>query len=408
MWFRLFVFCSCTLFFCKIGIAQNIKSKEPELDKLVDNAIEKSLLALKNSVSEVKDPALYPTYASKDLRWKLKTSADWTSGFYPGSLWYAYQLSKDVQFKKWAIDWTAGIEKEKYNFKTHDLGFRFGCTFVKGLTLAPNDTATKRYKEIILTAASTMDKRFYPQIGAYTSDWDFKPLPNSVPVVIDIMMNLEMLLWSAQNGGDTGRINRCKTHVATSFRDLIRNDASSYHIARYDSTSGKLLQQGQLQGDTDESTWTRGHAWMIYGLVTVYRFTKEEQYLQKAIQVTDYFLNHLPKDRIAPWDFQSSLLIKDASASAIVCSALFELQGYLTNKSQKQYYLLEAKKILASMCAAPYFSEGKGTNCLLLHSTQYYYRTDNTDVPATFADYYFMESLVRYKALQSKANKKIN
>jgi unsaturated chondroitin disaccharide hydrolase len=365
---------------------QSSKPSKTKLDKLVDSAITKSLLCLRNSVNEVKDPTLYPTYATKDLHWKIKSSADWTSGFYPGCLWYAYQLSNDAQFKQWAIDWTASIEKQKYNLKTHDLGFRFGCSFVKGLNLAPNDIATKAYKEIILTAANTMDKRFYPLIGAYTSDWDFKPLPNSVPVVIDIMMNLEMLLWTAQNGGDTARINRCKTHVTTSYRDLIRKDGSSYHIARYDSTTGKLLQQGQLQGDVDESTWTRGHAWMIYGLVTVYRFTKEEQYLQKAIQVTDYFLNHLPKDKIAPWDFQSTIAYKDASASAIVCSALLELQGYLRDARQKKYYLSQAQKILASLCKAPYFSEGKGTNCLLLHSTQYYHRTENTDVPCSFAD----------------------
>jgi len=400
----LFAFCACLLLLSNKAYNQRPKTDNTQLDQLVNSAISKSLICLKNSINEVKDPRLYPTYATKDLRWKLKPSSDWTSGFYPGCLWYAYQLSNDVQFKQWAIDWTASIEKQKLNQKTHDLGFRFGCTFVKGLNLAPNDSATKAYKEIILTAANTMDKRFYPIIGAYTSDWDFKPLPNSVPVVIDIMMNLEMLLWTAQNGGDTARISKCKTHVATSYRDLIRKDASSYHIARYDSTTGKLLQQGQLQGDVDESTWTRGHAWMVYGLVTMYRFTKEEQYLQKAMQVSDYFLNHLPKDKIAPWDFQSTLPYKDASASAIVCSALFELQGYIKDAKQKQHYLSQAKAILKSMCKAPYFSEGKGTNCLLLHSTQYYHRTENTDVPCSFADYYFMESLARYKSLQSQKN----
>ena len=400
----LFTLCGCLILLSNTAYNQSSKPSNNKLDKLVDSAISKSLQCLRNSINEVKDPTLYPTYATKDLHWKLKPSSDWTSGFYPGCLWYAYQLSNDVQYKQWAIDWTAGIEKQKYNQKTHDLGFRFGCTFVKGLKLAPNDSATKAYKEIILTAANTMDKRFYPSIGAYTSDWDFKPLPNSVPVVIDIMMNLEMLLWTAKNGGDTARISRCKTHVATSFRDLIRKDASSYHIARYDSTTGKLLQQGQLQGDVDASTWTRGHAWMVYGLVTMYRFTKEEQYLQKAIQVTDYFLNHLPKDKIAPWDFQSLLPYKDASASAIVCSALFEMQGYLKEAKHKQYYLSQAKAILTSLCKSPYFSEGKGTNCLLLHSTQYYHKTENTDVPCSFADYYFMDSLARYEAWQSQKN----
>ncbi len=380
--------------------AQSISIPPKKMDSLVQHAIEKSLLCLRNSVKEVKDPALYPTYATKNLQWKLKSSDDWTSGFYPGCLWYAYAISKDKTFKTSALEWTANIERQKYNTKTHDLGFRFGCTFIKGLTLANDDTATARYKDIILTAANTMDKCFMPIIGAYTSDWDFKPLPNSVPVVIDIMMNLEMLLWTTQHGGDTNRINRCLTHVKTSFNDLVRKDNSSFHIARYDSLTGKLLNQGQLQGDVDSSTWTRGHAWMIYGLVTVYRYTKDIQYLEKAMKVTDYFLAHLPNDRVAAWDFQSSINYRDASASAIVCSALLEMQGYLKDRKQQQYYLSEAEKMLASLCQPSYFSEGINTNCLLLHSTQYYHRTENTDVPAIFADYYFMESLYRYQMLK--------
>ena len=384
--------------------AQSIYNNSRLMDSLVNHTINKSLLCLQNAVKEIKDPALYPTYATKELKWKLKSSDDWTSGFYPGCLWYAFALSKDTAFKNRAIEWTAGIGRQKYNTKTHDLGFRFGCSFVKGLTLAPNDTATAKYKEIILTAANTMDKRYSPEIGAYTSDWDFKPLPNSVPVVIDIMMNLEMLLWTTQQGGDTSRIKRCITHTATSYKDLIRKDNSSYHIARYDSVTGKLLNQGQLQGDVDSSTWSRGHAWMIYGLVTMYRFTKDEDYLNKATKVTDYFLGKLPEDRIATWDFQSSIKYRDASASAIVCSALLEMQSYLSGQKRK-VYLMEAKKILATLCQSPYFTNGLNTNSLLLHSTQYYHRTDNTDVPAIFADYYFMESLYRYKGIQGEWQK---
>jgi hypothetical protein len=121
-----------------------------------------------------------------------------------------------------------------------------------------------------------------------------------------------------------------------------------------------------------------------------------------AIKVADYFINHLPEDNVAQWDFQSKINIRDASVSAIVTSALFELQGYMSDTVKKKYYLNEAKIMLRSLCLPPYFSNGEKTNCLLLHSTQYYHETDNTDVPCTFADYYFLESLVRYKALQMK------
>jgi unsaturated chondroitin disaccharide hydrolase len=155
-----------------------------------------------------------------------------------------------------------------------------------------------------------------------------------------------------------------------------------------------------LQGDVDSSTWSRGHAWMIYGLVTMYRYFQNPEYLEKAMIVTDYFINHLPKDKIANWDFQSKLDHRDASASAIVASAIFEMQGYIKDSKKKMYYLTQAENILKSLCQPPYFSEGKNTNCLLLHSTQYFYETENTDVPCTFADYYFMESLLRYKKIR--------
>ena len=391
------------VFLCfTISPGQMNTTKEADLDTVVQIAAQASLKALTQAVEEVNIRSLYPTYATKGLRWKLASSDDWTSGFWPGTLWYAYELCKDAKFKQWAIEWTRGIEKQKFNLNTHDLGFRFGCSYGNGLRLAPEDTATRTYKDIMLTAAATLDKRFFPMIGAFTSNWDKKPLPNSVPVVIDIMMNLELLFWASQNGGSEQLKEHCLLHANTTCEDFIREDGGSFHIVRYDQTTGKILNKGQLQGDVDSSTWSRGHAWMLYGLTTVYRYTKDPQYLSMAIKVADYFLNHLPEDNVAQWDFQSKINIRDASASAIVTSSLFELQGYMSDTVKKKYYLNEAKKMLRSLCLPPYFSNGEKTNCLLLHSTQYYHETDNTDVPCTFADYYFLESLVRYKALQMK------
>ncbi len=187
----------------------------------------------------------------------------------------------------------------------------------------------------------------------------------------------------------------------TTERDFVRRDGGSFHIVRYDSTTGGVMNKGQLQGDTDSSTWTRRHAWLVYGMTTMYRNTRDPKFLSMAMSAADYFIGHLPKDHIAPWDFQSPIDLRDASASAIVTSALLELQMYVTDTRQREGYLKEAIAMLRSLCQAPYFSEGRGTNCLLLHSTQYYRLTDNTDVPSTFADYYFMEALVRYKALRN-------
>ncbi|MEZ5071925.1 MAG: glycoside hydrolase family 88 protein [Bacteroidales bacterium] len=372
-----------------------------DLDQRVDRAIELSLQCMERSVEEVGNPSLYPTYATKELTWKLDRSSNWVSGFYPGSLWKAYELSADDRFKAWAEAWTAGIEDQKHNTGTHDLGFRFGSAFGNGLRLAPDDPATTGYRAILLTAAATADSRYFAPAGLYPSDWDADPLPNARPVVIDVMMNLELLMWSAVQTGDSVRMQRCISHAQRTWQDFIREDGGSYHVVRYDKTTGEVLGKGQLQGDTDESTWSRGHAWMVYGLVTVYRYTRDPEYLEMATRVADYFLDHLPTDRIANWDFQSDRNHPDASASAIVCSALFELQDGLGSPEKKQHYLHQAEDILSSLCEPPTFSLGEGTNCLLLHSTQYVGATENTDVPCAFADYYFLESLVRYKRVRS-------
>jgi unsaturated chondroitin disaccharide hydrolase len=396
---------SVILFFISPLFLISSRTSNPDgenLDQIVDNALKKSIQCLKKSVDEVDDRSKYPSYATKELKWKLATSNDWTSGFYPGTLWYAYDLSKDDNFRKWALEWSAGIEAEKYNTDTHDLGFRFNCSFGNGLRFLPNDAATLRYQEILLAAAATADSRFSSVAGLYPSSWDANPIPNSIPAVIDVMMNLELLLWASENGGDPKIKERCITHANTTWRDFVREDGGTFHVVRYDKTTGKVLNKGQLQGDTDSSTWTRGHAWMVYGLTVMYRYTKDPEYLQKAMHLADYFIDHLPEDRIANWDFQSGLKLPDASASAIVASALFEMQGYINDKGKRNHYLTEAELILKSLCLPPYFSEGKGTNCLLLHSTQYYRMTDNTDVPSTFADYYFMESILRYKLLKEK------
>jgi len=370
------------------------------LNQIVDSVIEKSILKLKHSVEEIKNRAMYPTYGTKELKWQIKSSKDWTSGFYPGTLWYAYELSNDTIIKKYAIEWTAGIENQKYNKLTHDLGFRFNCSFGNGLRLASEDIATKKYKEILLTAAATADSRFSSLIGQYPSSWDKYPLPNSIPTVVDVMMNLELLMWASENGGNPAIKERCITHANTSYDVFVRKDGGTFHVVRYDKTTGIILAKGQLQGDVDSSTWSRGQAWMVYGFTVMYRYTKNPKYLENAKNLANYFIKNLPVDKVANWDFQSTLDHRDASASAIVSSALFELQNYITDENEKKYYLTQAEEILKSLCQSSYFAVDKATNCLLLKSTQYFYDTNNTDVPSTFADYYFLESILRYKHLK--------
>ena len=365
-------------------------------DNLINNAVKVSLNHLQKSIKEVANDTLYPTYGTKDLKWQLKGSDDWTSGFYPGCLWYAYQLSGDISFENWAREWTASIENEKNNPDTHDLGFRFMCSYDNGLRFG-NEIDHKKYKDIILSAAATLAKRYNRKVGCLSSNWDMLKIKDSFPVVIDIMMNLELLFWVSENGGPQYLADYAINHAKTTARDFIREDGGTYHIVRYNKNTGEIINKGTLQGAGDETTWSRGQAWGIYGFVAAYRYTKDKKFLEVAERLADYFINHLPEDHVSPWDFQSDIYYRDVSATSITVSALFEMIKYIKDDSLRNYYKNQAEAMLISLCKPPYFTEGKNTSCILDHSVQYLPINSNVDVPAIFADYYFFEAIYRYR-----------
>lgn len=238
--------------------------------------------------------------------------------------------------------------------------------------------------------------------------WDEPPFSRDTslfPVVVDIMMNLELLFWGAENGGPQSLKEHAVHHANATYRDFVRPDGSTYHVVRYSKASGTVFNKGQIQGQNEMSTWTRGHAWFIYGMTVCYRYTRDESFLAKACALADYFLKRLTPDNVSVWDFDSLpefRNIKDASATAVVSSALFELSTYVHDRAQRTRYREKATAMLAALCSKPYLAEGEATSALLLHSTQYLTQpgNENTDKPAIFADYYFLEAIKRYLTLQ--------
>jgi len=379
------------------------------MNDLVTVTIDKSAAKLLLAVNEVSDSLRYPTYGEKSegsAHWRTSSSKNWVSGFWPGCLWYGYALSGKQELENAAKKWTAGIEAEKFNTHTHDLGFRFLCSFGKGMAFdagLEND-----YKPLILTAAQTLSCLWHPEFQAICSDWDSlearKRLSDYTPCVIDIMMNLELFFWAAQNGGDPSWTDMCFAHANTTWRDFVREDGGTYHVVRYDRNSGKVIEKGQLQGDNKESTWSRGHAWLIYGLTVCYRYAKDPIWLGRAEKAADYFIRNLDADGIANWDFQSNENYTDVSASAVVCSALYELITMLPEGKEKDYFEYQADRMLYTLCSDKCFLP-LDSPCLLDHSVRYFHMKDindeskqnpNIDEPCSFADYYFMEALYRY------------
>jgi unsaturated chondroitin disaccharide hydrolase len=370
-------------------------AQEVVLAENVENAVTFAASQLAKTVSEIDDRSRYPSYCEKDGDWKTTASYRWTSGFFPGCLWLGYELTGEENLKKWAQEWTAGLEKEKTSLREHDLGFMIGCSFGNGYRLL----GTESYKPTILTAAKTEGSRYSSVVGCLESSWDRKKITDNFPVVIDIMMNLEIMFWAAENGGESNLRQRAIDHALHNVKDFIRSDNGTYHIVRYNKKSGDIIGKGTLQGYNDESTWSRGHAWAVYGFVTCYRFTKDTTFLNAAVRLADYFIENLNDDYVSKWDFDapSSKPWRDVSATAVVGSALFELITCLDDPNMVTKYRTTARNILAALCDKPYLALDAGTNAILLHSTHNVPAGSNIDVPCSFADYYFLEMIKRFK-----------
>lgn len=324
---------------------------------------------------------------------KMVPTSDWTSGFYPGELWMMHELTGDDFWKEKALEFTLPLEQEKYNGRTHDMGFKMFCSFGK----AYQATKNQEYKEILLQAAKTLSTRFNPNVGCIRS-WDHNSDKWDFPVIIDNMMNLELLFWAAKESGNILYKDIAISHAETTMKNHFRSDNSSYHVVDYNPETGAVENKHTAQGYAHESAWSRGQAWGLYGYTMVYRETNDPKFLQQAEKIANYILNHpnLPANKIPFWDFDAPDIPKeplDASAAAITASALYELSTFSDKGAE---YLETANQIIKTL-SSPEFLSKVGTNngFLLKHNTGSKPANSEVDVPIIYADYYYLESLLR-------------
>lgn len=323
---------------------------------------------------------------------ELKTSGTgwWCSGFYPGTLFYLYEATGDTVLLNEALRTLGLLEKEQYNTTTHDLGFMMFCSFGNALRLAPSES----YPAVLVQSAASLASRFDPQIGSIRS-WD--SAPDDFLVIIDNMMNLELLFWAAQHTGDKAYYDIAVTHADNTMKHHYRDDYSSYHVVNYHPETGEVKLKRTHQGFDNSSAWSRGQAWGLYGFVMTYRFTQDGKYLQHARHIADYILSHpnLPEDMIPYWDFNDPEIpnaLRDASAGAIIASALLELHDYTGEAT----YSEAAAKMIESLGSPAYLAEpGSNGGFILKHSVGHLKGNVEVDVPLTYADYYFVEALLR-------------
>ena len=334
--------------------------------------------------------------ASGDLL--LVASKDWCSGFFPGELWYLYNYTNDKKWLEEAKAYTVNIEQEKTNGGTHDMGFKVYCSVGNAYRI----TKDPHYKDVIIEAAKTLSTRFNPKVGCIKS-WDGRP-QWPFPVIIDNMMNLELLFKATKFSGDSSFYKIAVSHANTTMKNHYRADYSSYHVVDYDTATGKVVKKQTHQGYADESAWSRGQTWGLYGYTMCYRFTKDKKYLEQAEKIAAFILNHpnMPKDLVPYWDFNAPNIPneeRDASAAAVLASGLYELSTYSKNGN---LYKEKAGKIVESLTSHYRSPVGENKGFILLHSTGSKPAGSEVDVPLNYADYYYLEALLRGKKLTEK------
>lgn len=325
-----------------------------------------------------------------DSRW-------WCSGFFPGSLWYIYENSKNPLILKYAKLYTDRIEREKFTTDNHDVGFMIYCSFGNGYRLTKNN----HYKEVMLTAAKSLSTRYNPRVGLIRS-WDFNKDKWQYPVIIDNMMNLELLLWASANSDNPKFKEIALSHADKTIEYHFRPDNSSYHVVSYDTITGVPHIKQTHQGFSDESSWSRGQAWGLYGYTYLYRETKDERYLDQAKKIATYMINHphMPKDYIPYWDFDAPDIpntLRDVSAATIMASALIDLSKFVDQKTSKEYKNVVEKQI-RTLSTPEYTAKlGENGDFILKHSVGALLLNSEIDVPLTYADYYYLEALTKLK-----------
>jgi unsaturated chondroitin disaccharide hydrolase len=359
---------------------------------IFENAKSKTRKTLNNLPSN-----RYPITTDRFGKWKTTAEGGWTSGFFPGILWLLYEQSDNKTFKEEAIKRQNNLSGQQYNTKTHDVGFIIFESFGNGYQLTKND----RYRSIINRTAKSLSLRYNKKVGLIKS-WE--NLNTAHQTIIDNLMNLQILFWSAKNGGGQNLKKIATSHALKTAKDFVRPNGSTYHLVNYNPSTGKIISKMSAQGFSAQSSWARGQAWAIYGFTAAYRETGDVTLLNTAQKTASYFINNLPPDFIPYWDFNApdkQKAPRDSSAAAIAASGLIELAKIETSQTLKNKYMGAAENILLSLSSPKYLSSKATEGNILLHST-YNKNIGDFDTGTIWGDYYFIEALLKYKALTQK------
>lgn len=325
----------------------------------------------------------------------------WTTGFWTGELWLAYEHSKDERIKEAALiqvdSFLNRIEK-KIEVDHHDMGFLYSPSCVAAYKLVGSEKA----KEAAIKAADQLITRFHP-VGEFIQAWGTMDEPDNYRLIIDCLLNLPLLYWATEETKDERYREIAEKHIHTAIKNVIREDYSTWHTFYFNMETGEPDHGATCQGYRDGSAWARGQAWGIYGSALAYRYTKREEYVDVFKNVTQYYLEHLPKDMVPYWDLEfgeGSTEPRDSSSASIAACGMLEMSKYL-NEEDATYYTELAKQMMKSVVDHYAVKDSKKSNGLVLHSTYSNHSPYNTcnhygvDECNSWGDYFYMEALTR-------------
>lgn len=401
------------IFFTMLILLQSCNTENPRniISENFDFAAQQLLYAVgltdevvnndtRDSLRKANRPLVSPRTMDEDGSLIMVSAYDWTSGFFPGELWFMYEYTKDPKWKELAIQFMSPLEGLKSYKGTHDLGFMIFNSFGNGLRLSKKTD----YREIIMESARSLASRYKPDAKIIRS-WNHTRRDWQCPVIIDNMMNLELLFWAFKESGDSTFYNIAVSHANTTMKNHFRDDYSTWHVIDYDTITGDVRYRHTHQGYADESTWSRGQAWALYGYAMTYRETKDEVYLAQAHNIADFIFTHpnLPEDLVPYWDYNAPEIPdepRDVSAATITASALYELSLYGDEKAGE--YKKWADTILENLTNNYRATLHSDAGFLLLQSTGAKSLNSEIDVPLVYADYYFLEALLRKSKIENK------
>ena len=336
-------------------------------------------------------PGRYPTVAVGDAPWRTSGTNGWLGGFWPGRLWLAYELTGDRSWARRAAARQAPLAVRQDDTSTHDLGFLLETSFGRGADLR----GRRGDAAVVQRAAAALAARYVPAVGALRS-WDGPD--GQTTVIVDSLMNLELLFRAADHGGPRQWRGLAVQHALTAAHWLVRPDGSTFHVVRFDESTGLPVWRGTVQGLADWSTWARGQSWAVHGFTTAYAESRDPRLLDAARRVAAFAVSHLPADGVPWWDYDAPGTRRDTTAAAVLASGLLDLARVDPDPVRRAGWRDAAMRTLCSLVGPRYLAKGTGSWSVLLHG-----RHDPTydDAGVTYGDHYLLEALLRVQLLPS-------